>query len=219
MIKDKKFFFVAIILFFISMILNFPFPDENPLGETVATLLNIPVKSSNGLLYVGITSFLLLILSLFFLSKSLKKYHGRFILLSIVVAIFLPPFIVDLFQKTLATGIYAISYQKEESNCRFEMMGETTLHGVCELPLENYSKNKIQFTIEFYDKYDFKEDLPMVTLMNKNAPYEVRLRGNQSERVKIETDIDVSKMKNHIESGNASSVSIIIKSGERIRKL
>lgn len=219
MIKDKKLIYIALIPFFISMALNFPFPHKNPYGEVVASALNIPIKSVNGFHYVGITSLLLLIVSLYFLGRSLKRYRVRWVLIAIIIAIFTPPFLTSAFQKTIATGIYAISYQSHDSICNFEMKNETTLHGVCELPFENYSRHSNQFTIEFYKHYPLEDDVRMVSLMNNDAPYEVRLRGKERKRVIIETDIDVSQMENHIEGGQASSVTIIIKSGERTRKL
>jgi len=201
------------------MSLNFPFPHKNPYGEAAVSVLNIPVTSVNGFHYVGITSLLLLITSLYFLVKSLKKYHVRCVLIAIMVSIFAPLFVASTFQKTIATGIYAISYQSDESVCTFEMKNETTLHGVCELPFENYGKNNTQFNIEFYERYSFEDDVRMVSLMNNGAPYEVRLIGKEIKRVIIETDIDVSQMENHIEQGEARFVTIIIKSGERTRRL
>ena len=57
------------------------------------------------------------------------------------------------------------------------------------------------------------------SLMNNNAPYEVKLKGNERKTVKIESNIDISNMENHIESGGSTFVNIAIKSGEKVRKL
>lgn len=219
MMKNKKIFILALILFIASLVLNFPFPHESPYGETVVSILNIPVQSVNGLQYVGIASFALLIASLYFFTKSVNKYHGRIVLLAIVIAIFTPSMIASSFQKTFATGIYAVSYERDWSSCNFEMIDETTLRGKCELPFENHSRNDVQFTIEFYEKYYFEDDVQIVSLMNNNAPYEVKLKGNERKTVKIEADIDVSNMENHIEGGSSAGVNIIIQSGEKVRKL
>ena len=181
--------------------------------------MNIPVQSVNGLQYVGIASLALLIASLYFLTKSVNKYHGRIVLLAIIIAMFAPSMIASSFQKTVATGIYAVSYEREWSNCRFEMVDESTLSSECELPFENYSRNDVQFTIEFYEKYYFEDDVQMVSLMNNNAPYEVKLKGNERKTVKIKSEIDVSNIENHVESGSLTGVNIIIKSGEKVRKL
>lgn len=207
------------ILLFIAMALNFPFPHKNPYGEAVVSALNIPITTVNGLHYVGITSLLLLIASLYLLVKSLKKYHIQWVLIAVLVAVFSPIFLSNSYQKTIATGIYAISYNSDESNCNFEMKNETILHAVCELPFENHSRNSSQFSVEFYEDYPFEDDVRMVSLMNNDAPYEVRLSGKERKRVTIETDIDVSRMKNHIEGGEGRFVAIIIKSGEKTRKL
>ena len=91
----------------------------------------------------------LILCSLYFLAKALKKYHIRYILLAVILTMVLPMFLVNSFQKTLATGIYAISYEENTSNCRFETIDENTLRGKCELTFENHSKNEVQFAITF----------------------------------------------------------------------
>ncbi|MGO4890025.1 hypothetical protein ACJ2A9_19950 [Anaerobacillus sp. MEB173] len=65
---------------------------------------------------MGIFSLLLVIVSLFLLSSSLKKYRGRFVLIGFVVIMGGPVFLVSIFQQTVATGIYAISYDRQASN-------------------------------------------------------------------------------------------------------
>jgi hypothetical protein len=215
LIKNKRYFFIAFIPFIASMVLNFPFPDLNPYGETVVSVLNVPVKTVNGINYVGMASLFLLIVSLYFLWKSLGDYRKRSVVIAIILATFIPSFLAISFQKTLATGIYAIAYEHEKSHCRFEMTNKTTLHGVCTLPFENYSNADVKFSLEFNDQ----DDIQMESLMNNNAPYEVKLRGNKSEIIKIETNIDVSKMKNHIDGGEANGINIVIKSGGKSRKL
>ncbi|MDN3018281.1 hypothetical protein PH210_19055 [Paenibacillus sp. BSR1-1] len=218
MVKNKKFLLLALFLLIASMVINFPFPHEKTFGGTMS-ILNMPITTVNGISIVGITAFSLLIAGLFFLAKSLKKYQGRFIFLAIFLSVSTPHYFVELFQRTVASGIYAVSYDENESSCRFDMINKTILHGECDLPFENYSKNDVQFTIEFYEEYAFEDDVRMLSLMNNNAPYRVKLGGKEHRHVKIETNIDVSKMAHHIDSGEANGINIIIKSGKNSRKL
>ncbi|WP_226035180.1 hypothetical protein [Aquibacillus saliphilus] len=146
-------------------------------------------------------------------------HYGRLTVLAIVLVLFLPPFLVNSYQKTIATGVYALSYQQEDSNCTFELENETTLLGVCELSFKNYSLEDVSFTIEFYEDYVFEDDIRMVSLMNNNAPYQVNMRARGDKRVKIETEIDVSEMENYPHGGSASGVNIIIRSEDKYRKL
>ncbi|MGN8648129.1 hypothetical protein ACTNEO_18950 [Gracilibacillus sp. HCP3S3_G5_1] len=169
---------------------------------------NIPVRFANGFHTVGIIALAFLIIGLFLLVKSLKKYHGRIGFLVLFMFIFAPAFIVSSFQKSFATGIYAISYSNEESECSFEMKSEETLHGECELSFINYSNHDVPFTVEFNED----DDPPMVSLMNNNAPYKLTLGAKEAKRIRMETDIDVSDIQNHIEGGEAWGVGIIIKS-------
>lgn len=198
------------------MALNFPFPHESPYGEAVVEVLNISVQTDNGLQVVGVVSLILLITGLFLLAKSLEKYHGRIVLIAIIISIFAPSLIAGSYQRTFATGIYAVSYDRGLSNCGFDMINERTLHGECEFTFDNYSRNDVGFTVEFYEN---KNDYPMVSLLNNNAPYEVKLKANARKHVKIESNIDVSNTENHIDNGSARNVDIIIKSGEKSRKL
>lgn len=219
MIKNKRFLYLFIIFFFASIALNIPFPNKTLYGDTVL-VWNIPLKTLNGLNYVGITSLFLLIVSLYFQVKSVNKYHARFVIFTIIVAIFLPSIVVNLYQKTFASGIYSISYTDSGSHCSFDMVNEKNLHGECELPLKNHSRNDVQFSIEFYEPYPFDENSPMISLMNKNGPFRVRLKGKESELVKIETNIDVSRIKKHSYGGEITGgVPIIIKSGTKSRNL
>ncbi|MEH7442056.1 hypothetical protein V7201_06915 [Bacillus sp. JJ1122] len=55
--------------------------------------------------------------------------------------------------------------------------------------------------------------------MNHNRPYEVFLHGKEKRTIKIEAEIDVSQMESHVENEEASIVNLMIKSGQKIRKL
>ncbi|MBM7585326.1 hypothetical protein JOC86_001868 [Bacillus pakistanensis] len=217
MIKNTKLFCLALLFLIATMIVKFPFPHEAPFSDRIAGVLNIPNKSINGLNYGGIAAVLLLITSLFLLVKSIEKYHGRFVLLAIIIVLFFPSFIVNTYQKTMAKGIYAVSYERDLSKCHFKLSNESTLHGVCELSFVNHSKDDVQFAIEFYEKYD--ERIAMETLMNNNGSSVIKLRGNERKNVKIEKQIDVSQMENYIESGSTTDVNIKMKSGKKSRKL
>ncbi|MBX9975028.1 hypothetical protein [Cytobacillus firmus] len=219
MIKNKKLFAASLALIVISIALNFPFPHENPLGEAALMILNIPIKSAEGFHYAGVFILLLLVLGMVFLHRSLERYHLRSFFAVIIIVSLLPPFLAEAYQKTLADGIYAVSYVKDESLCTFEMLSEETLQGICELPFENYSNDEVSFTIGFYDRYLTEEDVQMLSLMNSGESINVKLLPNEAKVVRIEKEIDVSQIKNHVESGEAAYVSIIIKSGDKNRKL
>ncbi|WP_436372184.1 hypothetical protein [Cytobacillus sp. BC1816] len=219
MIKNKKLFVASVALIVISIALNFPFPHQYPLGEAALMILNIPIKSADGFHYAGVFILFLLVLGMIFLHRSLERYHLRSFFAVIVIVSLLPPFLAESYQKTLADGIYAVSYVKDESLCKFEMISEETLQGICELSFENYSNDEVSFTIGFYDRYLTEEDFQMLSLMNSGEHNNVKLLPNEAKVVRIKKEIDVSQIKNHVESGEAAYVSIIIKSGDKNRKL
>ncbi|MBS8264005.1 hypothetical protein DYI25_06105 [Mesobacillus boroniphilus] len=219
MLKNKRFLIVAVIFFFLSIALNFPFPHEYPIGQELSSALNFPIKTINGVNYIGITGLVLFGISLFFLVKSLEKFHLRMVLIAFLMVVFLPMEMVSAYQKTFATGINAVEYERKSSMCLFEMKDEITLYANCQLPFENHSNQAVQFNIEFYEKYLFEDDYPMLSLLNDGGPYEVILHGKERKVVTIETEIDLSKSGRGSLSGEAWGVNIKIKDGDRVRKL
>lgn len=219
MIKNKNYLILAIIFFFISIALNFPFPHEYPVGQELSSAFRFPLTTMDGVSYIGITGLVLFIFSLFFLVKSLEMYHKRMVLVAMILVVFLPLEMVNAYQKTFATGIYAVEYERGESFYRFEMKDDTTLYAVCHLPFENHSNQTVQFNIEFYEKYLFEDDYPMLSLLNEGGPYEVTLHGKERQMVRIETEIDLSRFGRDSLSGEGWGINLMIVDGEKIRKL
>src|SRR5690625_1634952 len=102
-----------------SMILNFPFPHKYTYREGIFMALNTPISFANAFHTVGIMTLVILAIGLYLIAKSLKKYQGRIVFVVIIIVIFAPTFIVSSYQKTFATGIYAVSHINKESNCSF----------------------------------------------------------------------------------------------------
>lgn len=219
MVKNKKYLILSIIFFFISIALNFPFPHEYPIGQEKSIAFRFPITTMDGFSYLGATGLVLFIICLFFLVKSLDQYHVRMVLIAMLLVIFLPMEMVNAYQNTLATGIYAIEYDRESSSCVFETKDQKTLTASCQFPFENHSNNLVRFNIEFYEKYLFEDDMPMLSLLNEGGPYEVILHGKQRETVTIETEIDLSQLGVSSLSGESSRVNLKIVDGEKVRKL
>ncbi|WP_110926441.1 hypothetical protein [Bacillus massiliglaciei] len=215
MIKNKKLLVLAIFFFVGYMALSFHLFHENIHGDAGLSVLNVLVYTGNGLQVIG----MLLVVCLFLLAKSVKKYYAAAVVLTVIAASFGPAMAVSAFQKTIAADIYAVSYKSNSSKCNFEKTDEATLHGECELPFENYSSDDVPFTLEFYENFQGEDGEPMVSLLNRNGPYQVKLSGHERKTVRIESDIDVSNIENPIESGSVSYVNIRIKHGTKERNL
>lgn len=201
------------------MILNFPFPNRYPLIEARTTILNIPIQTASGLHIVDIISVVLVLSGLFMLSISLKKYGGRMMIVAIVALYIVPLSLIYLYQSTFAQGIYAISYDQDESTCTFEMVRDDIISGSCALQFENRKNEDIEFQLEFQEEQWLEDDPPMVEMMNEEAPYEIAIGAKQAKTVYIDTLIDVSQIPLHIEGGQAFGVDIIIRSDDKEREL
>lgn len=216
LIENNKKFTISFFLLFLLIIITIPFPHAYSLGEALFMKLNIPTRIFNGFHTVGLISLLLLIVGMYILVQSLKKYRIRIALLTLLIIFIAPVFLVGLFQKTFATGIYAVSYEAEESYCEFSRIDDVTLLGVCELIFKNNRNEPVTFSIEFYEEPD---DIPMVSLMNRASPYLVSLNAKEEQLVVFEAEIDVSGLENYVESGNAQWIQIIIEDNGKRREL
>lgn len=218
-IKNKKTFIFSISLFFIIMALNFPFPHRHPYGEEQMAILNIPIRLVDGFHTLGILSVILFLVSLVLFIKSLKKYRGRFVLIVFFSLTMLPFFTINVYQKTIAKGIYAVAYSREASSCQVEQVNEHLFQGICELEFINHSNEDVQFTVAFEETMIFEEEHFMMSLMNVESPYTVHLKAKDKRRIQINTKVDVSHIKSPIMSGEMMIVPIeIIAEGES-RKL
>ncbi|MER2058383.1 MAG: hypothetical protein ABTA16_06135 [Niallia sp.] len=186
-------------------------------------LLNLPfpIQTESGIQLIGITCLLLMITAISLMMHALEKYHGRMFLLTIILFFAIPHFAINTYQNTFASGIYAVSYERQNSNCHYQMIDDHTLQGICicNLQFENHSKKDSSFSVEFYDKYSGPNDEGLASTMNKAGPYEITLKGKGLKQVQIEANIDVSEMKTHFESGDESGMNIILQSERKARKL
>jgi len=215
MIKDMRYFYAGIACFILAMVINFPFPHDQ---FGTVEILDIATTDMEGNLVIsGVITLLFLLVSMFFIVKSLEKYHIRVLVIVIILFIFSPNLFVDFYQKTFASDIYAVSYDREESTCEFTMDSQEKLQGVCVLSFENHSQDDVEFTVDFYDQYWFEGERPALSLMNQDAPFTVKLGGNHSVMARVETSIEVSEMEHQIQGGSFNEINIKIKSenGER----
>jgi len=216
-LRYKKLFYISIILFVVYIILSFPFLYEN-FPQANALVLVIPFISSGRPNFLGIIALILLAASLILISIALKKYQGRIVLAAIILAALVPQLLAVSYQKTFATGIYAISYEQEDSGCDITRTDEQTVLADCELILVNHGKDEVELSVAFYDNVNRGEH-SVIDIVNYDAPYDVRLLGNERKTVTINTKVDLSKSENPIKGGSMEMMNIIIRSNGGERKL
>ncbi|MEI5909638.1 hypothetical protein WAK64_21820 [Bacillus spongiae] len=216
---NRRFFGIFFILFMLSLLLASFLPHEKFNGVNTLFLFNIPLENQDGVNGIGVASLCLLFLSLFFLLKSLNQYKGRTIILVLIVFMLLPDYLFQTYQKTIARGVDAVSYKIERSRCTFEEAKEATLFAKCELPFENYSDEPVSFEVLFYETYPYEDEVKTVSLLNKDAPYEVTLKPNEDKTAMIETYINVLEEGEEMVNGSHNIVNIIIRSETKVREL
>ncbi|MFC6040696.1 hypothetical protein ACFPYN_14805 [Paenisporosarcina macmurdoensis] len=109
-VKNYKRLYIAIGIFILGMILNLPFPHSVPFSAGNVYIMGIQINGSNGFNFVGLFLIVALCVGVYLLATSLEKYRVRLVFLALILFSLLPQYMVDVYQNTLASGVYAIDY-------------------------------------------------------------------------------------------------------------
>lgn len=210
--------YIAIGIFLLVMIVNSPFPHEVPFSGGSVWIMNITIRNADGYNLVGVFLLMVLCVGIYLLFTSLEKYRVRLMLLALFLYFSLPLFTINVYQNTVASGIYAIDYDLDSSQCQFEQLDDKRMDVICDLPLENLSDEEVKFDVRFFNETLFEEKHKLVPLMNEDGPYEVSLQGHETKVVRIQTELDVPRL-NGFSGGGSPQIHIEISQGNKMRLL
>ncbi|WLV23692.1 hypothetical protein QR721_08540 [Aciduricibacillus chroicocephali] len=211
MIRSKLAIISSFVFLGICLYSFFPFPN-NPLLRAQATFMNFPIQDQNGYVLSGIFCSALFIISFVLLAVGVKKHRIRTVILVFVLYLFLPNVAITLYQGTVASGIFAISYDKDGS-CHFESIRENLLNGECTLTLRNHSNHTVSFSMQFLDN-DLKPVYRTESLMNEPKLEKVTLKPNEKRTIHLEKKIDISKISRTISGGTSNDIHFKLIAGE-----
>ncbi|KON90558.1 hypothetical protein AF331_09280 [Rossellomorea marisflavi] len=213
MIKNKASVLTAMAIFLICMALYFPFP-ENKLSEARTVFMSFPITDSDGFVILGIIGSFLYINAIVFLVRGLKKYRIRLVLLTMFAYAAAPTMAIWLYQHTLASGIYALSYD-DRSECTFESDGDGHIYATCDIELKNHSRNDVSFNLQLLDSTYDKQFPPEEFL---KGSYPVTVEGKGSHTVLIEDEIDRPDLKGEFNGASSGFLRIKATDGDSERR-
>lgn len=223
--KRTAFLITAVLLYVLTMFLIFPFPHQTPFGTQIFKGLGIPAYSNMehemGFHYVGITAVVFLLISLILFHQLLPKWNGRVVLTCILFFLLGPLGLINVYQTFIASGVHAISYEKEWSECTYELNeAEMVAHIECILALENKGRSDVHFEIELVERFYFSHDAKTYSYLNDLGPHLVELYSKDKKFVRLEGQFNVSNEENYIFSGQSNGIDVIIRDDAgRKRKL
>ncbi len=217
-IRSYKKLYIAIGIFVLVMIFNLPFPHSVPFSAGNDYIMGIQINGSSGFNFVGLFLIVALCVGVYLLATSLEKYRVRLVFLALILFSLLPQYMVDVYQNTLASGIYAIDYDIDTSDCQFEQLDDKRMDVTCNLPLENLSNDEVKFDIRFLNASLLGDQRKLVPLINESGPFEVSLQGSETKMVRIQTEVDISRL-NSYSDGGSTNVHIEIVQGKKMRRL
>jgi hypothetical protein len=210
--------YIANGIFVLVMILNLPFPHAVPFSAGNVYIMGIQIKGSTGFNFVGLLLIVALCVGVYLLATSLEKYRVRLVFLTFVLYGLLPQFMVDFYQNTFASGIYAIAYDLESSECLFEKLDEQRMDVMCDLPLENLSDKKVRFDIRFLNASLLGDQRNLIPVINEAGPFKISLQGRETKVVRIQTEVDISRLHSYSDGGS-THVHIEVVQENKMRRL
>ncbi|MGG0728105.1 ABC transporter permease [Bacillus paramycoides] len=158
------------ICYSIAVLLLLKIPNDNELiGEKLFNFYKVPVHTYIYMDYkvsnILIVSFILHVIAFFLFVKWLGKKESRIFktmnkvkIVGISMLILMTPFILNNILQTLnktwyyagKTGVEAIEYKKEDSQCRMEKKGED-IEQKCIVTLKNYRNHSQALKVVLYD--------------------------------------------------------------------
>ncbi|MFC0559770.1 hypothetical protein [Halalkalibacter alkalisediminis] len=219
------FLYAAVLLFVLTMLFIFPFPNQTPFGTRIFNWLGIPAYSNMehemGFHYVGIIAMVFLLMSLILFHQMLPKWNGSVVLACILFFLFGPVVLINVYQTFLASGVHAISYEKEWSECIYELNEAEMVADIeCILAFENKGKSEVDFEIELVERFYFTHDAKTYSYLNDLGPHVVELYSKEKKFVRLEGQFQISDEENYIYSGNSKGIEVIIRDeAGRERKL
>ncbi|MEI4526363.1 hypothetical protein [Priestia megaterium] len=194
MIRERSLLIKGLTFLLAVFILNIPFPNSTPLSHSVFSFLGLPLygdeETRTGIQYASNAWGIILLLGLFALYKSLNRHRLKLTMLAAFIVISGPGHMVEAMQKTVLPGMYAVSYDVENSNCTYKRnKKETVLTGTCDLSFENHSSKPITFEVAVDERSYFKEDSPFLLMMNKPRLHTVTLEPKTYQTVEITSSV------------------------------
>lgn len=175
----RGFLYTGIALYVASFMLSLPYPNNMNTYAT-ASILTVPVKTTDGIYMEGIFSILYLIASIVCFMKCVTQLKSAAVIIPIVVYLVLPSVAIPMYQAYFAKGMYALSYEQEEAACQLTALNEQQLQLYCELPVQNYSDELVNVAVEFVGNDDVTEQL------NAQAPYAIEVPAKLDGRIVID---------------------------------
>lgn len=211
LIRSKMYLYISILLYIVPMVLTFPYPN-NFHSDMTMSIFNIPIKIAGSIHQVGVVSVVLLLFSLICLVRALNSHQFIAVIIAIVAFSFIPKIVINLYQESFASGIYAISYDEKQTKCEFtrDEIDDVFLQGKCEVYFINHSNEEVTFEVTFHETDFGIEDNLTESLMNINGVHSISLAPKESRTVEIEETIDTTLIHNAIYSGTSHGVKVKI---------
>ncbi|AJS58128.1 hypothetical protein [Paenibacillus sp. IHBB 10380] len=145
-IYSRRALIISVVLFILIITLSFRFPGSSSIIERIFAAIGLPVTSQSygsGLHYANLVVLALFIVLLFTANYALQRGRTWIVIILLITLGTVPNWLTTNYQRYLASGIYAVEVDQNESRCFYTIdQGEFTGH--CQLTLINNNNSTVE---------------------------------------------------------------------------
>ena len=213
--KTSPLISLSILLFIITIALNIRYPNNTSYGENLFFYFGFDSKNI-GIFLSIIVGIGLIIMTLLPIKRSTRILLIVFILIVVSIS---PSLLVKGYQTYFANGIYALEYDKSESDLSFTV-DRDMLRGECNLRFINHSDKRITFYVSF----DYVRENSLNTFLEKIKPIDnykltIEPKEDRNFNIPIKSNISFLPNESRIGNGSVSRLNLIISDGSHKRDL
>ncbi|TPG76154.1 hypothetical protein EEL32_23755 [Brevibacillus laterosporus] len=143
--KNQKLRWAAWISLSLLLLLGASFPHKTTVLYRLLQQIGIPTNIET----FQVDGIFLILLFFFVLALFLKEYGvGKTILILWIAVPLATSLLIGGFQHFIATGVYALDYEKKRSSCNYKKTSDGLVKGSCQFYIKNYGGKEVYFSID-----------------------------------------------------------------------
>ncbi len=216
-IENKRHFWEGIILLLLIGLVTLEFPGEHSLLERLFRWLGIPLYSNpreeSGWHFAGILAVIGFFYAFVSLLSSVSRHRFLLFVAAAMLLNYAPDAWLNLYQRTLAPGVYAVHTRDNAASCSYTLMDER-ISGMCTIQLTNRGGDRLELDAALVHR-TFSKRAGVQRMPDIPVTEPVTLHPRQSTEVNLPLDYPLAGWQEI--SGSGATFKVKLSDGNRDR--
>ncbi len=216
-IENKRHFWEGIILLLLIGLITLEFPGEHSMLERLFLWLGIPLYSNSreetGWHFAGILAIIGFFYAFVSLLSSVSRHRFLLFMAAALLLNYAPDALLNLYQRTLAPGVYAVHMRDNAAYCNYKLKDER-ISGDCTIQLTNRGGDRLElYATVMHRTFSKRAGIPRMP--DIPVKERVTLHPRQTTVVNLQLDHPIPGWED--DGGSGTSYKIKLSDGRRDR--